>query len=233
MSLMSWRTHPIVLALRSLGRALGVNSRLARVLARSGYESSFEEATLARIRPGDCVWDVGANVGLYSLKFLDAVGPRGAVFAFEPSPTNRTRLVAALASQANATVLPVALGDCDGTMKFEQGADALGATSRLLDGDGDGIDVRVARGDSLIASGDAARPNVVKIDTEGFELDVLRGLFASLESKSLRALCVEVHFRLMSERGIVDGPRLVERLIRQAGFRVRWTDASHIVATRE
>ena len=51
-----------------------------------GYEESVRTAMFACIRPGDCVWDVGANIGLYSELFAAAVGPAGKVISFEPSP---------------------------------------------------------------------------------------------------------------------------------------------------
>lgn len=44
------------------------------------------------IKPGDVIWDVGANVGYYTRKFSDSVGPAGQVFAFEPFPATAARL---------------------------------------------------------------------------------------------------------------------------------------------
>lgn len=231
---MSWRTHPLTVKLRNVARAAGLTSRIAPLLAGRGYETAFEEATLACVRPGDVVWDVGANVGLYTVKFAAHVGGEGQVFAFEPSPANQERLAGAVAALPNVRVLPLALGDRDGAMRFAQGDDALGATSRLLDAAAkeEGIEVRVARGDSLVRAGEVPAPNVVKADTEGFELDVLLGLGDVLRSPALRALCIEVHFGLMNERGVPDGPRRIERMLADAGFRRRWTDPSHLVAAR-
>lgn len=85
---MSWRTNRAVILLRNLGRALGLNRLFGSLLSRRGYETRFQEAMLAAIRPGDVVWDVGANVGLYSRAFSDIAGPSGKVFAYEPSPAN-------------------------------------------------------------------------------------------------------------------------------------------------
>ncbi|HEY8154700.1 MAG TPA: FkbM family methyltransferase [Myxococcota bacterium] len=229
---MSWLAHPLAVRLRNLGRIAGVNRWLAGLLAGPGYEASFERAVLASVQRGDRVWDVGANVGLYTLKLLEATGAEGRVYAFEPSPVNRARLATAVGERANAVVVPLALGDRDDSMKFEQGRDELGATSRLLDASMDGIDVRVARGDSLVAAGEVAAPNVIKIDVEGFELDVLRGLGGVLRSPSLRAIGIEVHFGILHERGIADAPRQLERLLGEAGYRCAWTDPSHVIASR-
>ena len=72
------RQHPRVQSALVHALSLGRHGR--------GYEESFRAAMFACIRPGDCVWDVGANIGLYSELFAAAVGPAGKVISFEPSP---------------------------------------------------------------------------------------------------------------------------------------------------
>lgn len=231
-----WRTHPFAITLRNFGRAVGVNRWLGLLLSGRGYETVFEEAIFAAILSGDCAWDVGANVGLYAVKFAEKVGAQGKVFAFEPSPINRVHLQTAVEKHRNVAIVPLALGDQDAVMKIAQGADPLGATSRLVVGTGTsaggGVDVRVVRGDTLVKDGTVAPPNVVKIDAEGFELDVVHGLGEVLRSPALRAVFIEVHFALLKERGLAGGPRQIESLLSESGFRCRWTDLSHIVALR-
>jgi hypothetical protein len=77
-----------VLRLRNLGRALGVNRLLGTLLGRRGYQDRFQAAMLGAIRSGDIVWDVwdvGANIGLYSKKFSAITGSTRKMFAYEPS----------------------------------------------------------------------------------------------------------------------------------------------------
>ncbi|MCX5724494.1 MAG: FkbM family methyltransferase [Nitrospirae bacterium] len=233
---MSWRTSRTVLLMRNLGRALGVNRLVASCLGGERYEDRFQVAMLGAIRPGDLVWDVGANVGLYSRKFSEKAGPSGQVVAFEPSPDNLLRLQEAVASLGNVTVMPVALGDREAVVQFEQGLDSLGATSRIVaraDGASVGqIAVQLSSGDHLVSSGRVARPNVIKIDTEGFELDVLRGLQFTLRHASVRTLCIEIHFSLLKERGLPHAPSDIEQLLVSSGFSLLWPDASHLIASR-
>lgn len=233
---MSWRTHPLTVSLRNVGRAARINRLVAPFLTSSGYEAAFEESVLRQIQQDDYVWDVGANVGLYTVKFASKIGDKGTVLAFEPSVANRTRLVDAVADLRNVVVVPLALGDRDAMMKFAQGCDPLGATSRILDVARNGVaaitEVRVARADSLIATNTVPLPNVVKIDTEGFELDVLCGFGDVIRSPQLRALFIEVHFGILRARGLADGPQRIERLLSEAEFDCRWTDPSHLVAAR-
>ena len=135
---MSWRTHPLTISLRNVGRAARINRHIVPFLGGSGYEAAFEESVLAEIQPGDCVWDVGANVGLYTVKFASKIGDTSSVLAFEPSVANRACLQSSVANLHNVVVVPLALGDRDAMMKFAQGCDPLGATSCLLDAAGDG-----------------------------------------------------------------------------------------------
>jgi FkbM family methyltransferase len=233
---MSWRTNRTVIALRNVGRAVGLN-RVVGALRNTGrYEDRFQSAMLESVRPGDVVWDVGANVGLYSKMFAERAGAEGRVFAYEPSPINLERLRGAVQALDNVTVLPLGLGDSEKVVSFEQGADALGATSRVIENaptdEAQGIRIRIVRGDDLIAAGAAAPPNVIKIDTEGYELDVLLGLARTLSNERLRLLCIEVHFRLLEERGLSGAPSEIEARLAAAGFSVSWPDASHIVARR-
>lgn len=233
---MSWRTHWIVLRLRSLGRRLRLNHIAARLFYPKNYEEQFKKLMLCQIRPGDCIWDIGANIGLYTKQFSDLVGERGSVFAFEPSPINLEELKKAVRDRRNVVVFPLALGDREAMMRFQQGADTSGATSKVLDDQESeaekGIEVEMVRGDELIHSGRALLPNMIKIDTEGFELDVIEGMLDSLCNSGLRTVCIEVHFGLLDRRGLQDASKRIENHLETAGFLFKWSDASHIVATR-
>jgi FkbM family methyltransferase len=230
---MNWRTHPWTIRARSFGRQLGVNRWIGALRGAHTYEDRFQRSMFDALRPGDCVWDVGANLGLYSAAFAERVGETGHVLAFEPSPTNLTGLRSKVSGLRNVTVLPLALGSETGSATFQQGADPLGATSRVIErGQSGAVQVPMARGAELVKAGTARAPNVIKIDTEGFELEVLLGLGELLREPTLRALCIEVHFGLLAERGLSHAPAQIEEALGASGFAISWPDASHIVAER-
>jgi FkbM family methyltransferase len=231
---MSLQTMPATLALRRFARALGLTPILGRYLNRRGYELAFDDALAAAMRPGDTVWDVGANVGYYSRRFAEAVRPGGQVFAFEPSPVTLPRLRAEVGSEQDVTIVPVGLGAEAATMSFVQSDDDLGVASKVVaPGTAEGAhEVEIETGDRLVRDGRVVPPNVIKIDVEGFELDVLKGMTATLRDPRLRSVCVEVHFTQLAERGLPTAPRTIERLLREAGFTLRWTDPSHLVGSR-
>lgn len=93
------------------------------------------------------------------------------------------------------------------------------------------ISVEVRTGDSLVK--EFGQPSVIKVDVEGWELELLQGMRSVLESGDCRFLICEVHFSLLAKRGTPNAPREIENLMRGVGFpQVRWIDRSHLVAKR-
>lgn len=229
---MSWRTNSLVLGLRNIGRTLGLNKWIAAYLLGGGYETKYDNSFSGALRQGECVWDVGANVGYYTQLFSERVGKEGKVFAFEPSPVNFKRLTSACSSLGNVTLLQSGLGVTNGKLRFQQGADDLGATSRVVDAEAEGLDVEIRSGTSLISTKDALPPNAIKIDVEGFESEVLEGLGEHLKNPGLRLIGVEVHFGILKERGVPHAPQQIEDMLCRDGFSVSWPDSSHILAVR-
>lgn len=143
---------------------------------RSPYELSMLEDMASRVRPGQLVLDVGANIGNHALYMAMVCGSE--VIAFEPN----TELCDALRRSIDAngavermTVRQCAVGAANGKGKFaEIQLDNLGAQS-----------VRVGEGDIDIVALDSlafdAPVKLIKIDVEGMELDVLRGASKLLE----------------------------------------------------
>lgn len=229
---MGFRTSKSVIALRNFTRKLGINRLLMRVFGSSTYEDKFNQVLLASVRPGDLVWDVGANIGHYTQIFAGLAGEQGKVFAFEPSPVNFAKLSSNTAHLGNVSLLNCGLGDQEGRLSFQQGEDEIGATSRVVASGAGGTEVEVRRGDEVVAAGTAAVPQFIKIDVEGFEWEVLQGLGQILKNPALRALGIEVHFGLLAERGMADVPNRIEQLLQSVGFSCQWPDSSHILATR-
>lgn len=143
----------------------------------------------------ECIcFDIGANVGLYTLLFSQYAK---AVYSFEPLPRNLmylTRLVA-LNSMSNAHIIPCALSDFSGVARFEEDTPATGKLG--LQGK---VPVLVTTCDQFIADADVV-PQVLKIDVEGAELSVLKGarnllqtshpsLLLSVHSDALREDCI-------------------------------------------
>ena len=133
------------------------------------------------LEPGMTVLDIGANQGFYTLLSSHKVGPRGKVFAFEPSPRDMRRLRVHLWLNRckNVEVSPSALGADAGTGELhvvlgsESGCNSLRPpdvsqpTGKLF--------VPVERLDDVVKARGITRVDFIKLDVEGAELSVLRG----------------------------------------------------------
>jgi FkbM family methyltransferase len=205
---------------RSVIRKLGLVPFLDRFRSvwRLGYEDAFSRSLLVEIRPADCVWDVGANVGYYSQR----IAPLAChVVAFEPVPETFSRLSGL--GLTNATFVNAALGEVSGVFPMSLANEA----SSLAVLDNNSVEVQVVRGDDI----DLPQPNIVKIDVEGFEYEVISGMQTRLRAPECRSVFCELHFEVLEKRGLRQTPaKIVERL-RSLGFKkIRWLDASHISA---
>ena len=125
------------------------------------------------VRPGDVVYDVGAFTGFYTLLASVLVGPRGRVFAFEPSPANGAYLKEHLRINriTNVTVIEAAVGERSGTVCFEQQGSAS-ISHVAAEGP---VRVRMVTLDEFIRDEGTPRPDVLNIDVVGGEVGLLKG----------------------------------------------------------
>lgn len=127
--------------------------------------------------------DIGANRGLYSLLLA---GLYARVVAFEPLDGNIRKLKSALDENGidNVEILPLALGEADGQAPFylpPEGNDGVGSfLPEHVQNSSRTEVIRIRQGDSILQERNV-RPGLLKIDTEGYEWQVLRGLKATLE----------------------------------------------------
>lgn len=150
----------------------------------NAVEPEKTDALLRVLKQGQVVFDVGANIGYYTLLASKTVGAAGRVFAFEPFPRNISYLHRHLALNrvSNVAVVPAACSDGTGLAMFEESPDC--AEGRLSDAK----TIGARAGLSLVATvtvDDVVRltgivPDVMKIDVEGAEARVLRGASATL-----------------------------------------------------
>lgn len=229
---MDLMTSRPALLLRGVARRLHLRKYLISKDAWKSQEEDFIQQFVAAVRPGDVVWDVGAFYGLFTRPIAEAVGPSGAVYAFEPNPVTRETLERKLEEHPNAILMPVALGATSGTVTFTLSK----ARSRVLEegsAEPDAVTVRLERADALVESGEAPPPALMKIDAEGLELEILQGAEAILAAPTLRALFIEVHFQLLADRlKHGNAPAEIVALLKKHGFDVRWAGSSHIWAQR-
>ena len=125
------------------------------------------------VKPGTVIFDIGANVGYYTLLASVLTGSHGKVFSFEPVPRNLIFLRDHLDINhiTNVTVFDEAISDRSGVMSFDEGSyNSLGHFSER-----GGLKVKTINLDELIFKQKVPAPDYIKIDVEGAENLVLSG----------------------------------------------------------
>lgn len=164
------------------------------------------------LRPGDCFFDVGANVGFYSLIAASLVGSTGLVHAFEPVPftcESFCRLVD-FNRLSNVRINQVAVGASAGhvVMDFDLHAPGLAHVRRNGGKDASLPFVDLVTLDTYVQN--SGVPRLVKVDVEGYEEQVIVGS-QHLLSEHHPGLLLEMD-PLLRQRAGTEHRRLMDRL---------------------
>jgi FkbM family methyltransferase len=174
------------------------------------------------VSPGDRVIEIGGHIGYITLYFACLAGEHGKVIVFEPGPNNLPYIRANVGGRKNVTLIQSAVADFSGKASFyienytgqnnsllsdylelDANLDAAGLRSRVVRSK---VEVDCIRLDDFLK--DDPAPSFIKIDVEGAELMVLKGMSQTLRAANL-ALMVEVTSR---------APEVFE-LLTAAGFK--------------
>ena len=137
------------------------------------------------LKPGNVLWDIGANVGMVSGYFANPNHGLRGICAFEPNPTPFKTLQSLFQNHPRVRVYPFGLGSEDGefTMGVSNESSELGSLKNALS-DGTRIQVLVRCGDTVFKQMCLPAPDVLKIDVEGFEPNVIEGLSQTIAEHS-------------------------------------------------
>lgn len=168
-----------------------------KILRYAFYEKQVFEALRSILQSGDVFWDVGANIGVQSVAV--AANIEGvSVICFEPSISVIERLKNNMKlNRLSAEIHPLALSDANGVQALAISSDGNTGMSTLNPFDDFSSNyvsksiVGIASVDSLLRDRLVAPPNVMKIDVEGHELPILRGMANALRDSSLKSIVFE------------------------------------------
>ena len=172
---------------------------------RKAEAEGFLDGVCAMLRPGDVVFDCGANQGVVTER-LAATGAD--VIAYEPDPWAFAQLSTRFGDSANVTLVQAAVARDAGTVtlrragNFDANPSGASVKSTILDGgrsvdDSTGIDVPCLSFSAEVAKRIGDRPEIafVKMDIEGAELEILEDLVARDAFGAIRCLVAETHER--------------------------------------
>lgn len=174
------------------------------------------------LREGDTLYDIGANIGVYSL-IAAAACPGASVVAFEPAYATYASLCENVQRNRVAdrvVPLSVVLGETTRLGSLAYSGTGAGAAVHELDGAGGAYDqpVLVFALDDLVAHFSLTPPTLIKLDVDGAEAAVLAGARETLRRPELRSLIVEIEERqtdgvlaALRDAGFTLGERVDER----------------------
>jgi len=173
--------YKMYLSLREPGISLGLNMFGSR-------EAEHVYVVERVLQPGQCALDIGGNIGFYALMEATHVGPGGKVYAVEPVPSNCSLLrrnVALNRFEAIIDVEQLAISDRVGTRplhlsrlsnlhSFHGVVDP--DLKRFLDLSGETLAVDTVDLETFLRH--RRRPDFIRMDIEGHEVEILRDLAA-------------------------------------------------------
>jgi FkbM family methyltransferase len=228
--------HGSAAGLRFPARAVAPTHAHARLILIGDLDVPVQEALRRTVRAGATVYDVGANVGFFSLFAARLAGPDGRVIGFEPVAE-----VAALAREAAARseladrveIRVAAVGAQAGTAQvYVVGAGGIWSHVAVREPHAlteEERSVEQVTLDAVVAAG-APAPDVIKIDVEGVEADVLRGARGVMDEHAPAIIC-ELHDTNAEVADVLeDAGYALEPL--DGAVPVREAGPSHVLARR-
>jgi FkbM family methyltransferase len=228
-------------------RTYTLRSGLARGLRRTGgiglrnlvglrSAPSAEETFLNGLTlTGRTVVDAGGFEGIHTIFFANRVGPSGRVITFEPDPVNYHRVVQNVEANSfrNVVVKNVGVAAEPGSLRFAYPHDrgrgtAAGAGIEHYSGvDGtQWATLPVTSIDSEVESGRCPPPDLVKIDVEGLELDVLRGM-EHTAARCKPELFIEMHG--WGQDAKRENARRVVEWLHRHGYAIRHVESARVL----
>lgn len=177
------------------GFRMGLNLRAEKSYWLGVWETDIQRIFQDEVKEGMVVYDTGAHIGYFSLLFSKLCGKTGKVFSFEPDPDIFERLNQNIGLNNAKNIFPcrLAVSDKKGKCFFEKMK--VHSRGHLLDGVADAreaIEVETETLDNFVFERKNSPPHIVKIDVEGAEGNVLRGMNRLLSLIKPLVVC-EVH----------------------------------------
>lgn len=159
---------------------------------------------LEELKAGEVAYDIGASIGTHAVFMALKVGKYGKVIAFEPEKNSFKDLIANIDLNKINNIIPfkVALGDSrkEGIIKGGLGSFTLSEENSFVSVE----KIKIVDARSFIQENKLPVPSVIKIDVEGYEYNVIKGLEDVLRDKNCRMVACEIHPTLLPKGISVD-----------------------------
>ncbi len=193
------------------------------------YEMPVQEVFSQYLKPGDIFYDIGANVGFFTIVAAKIVGSTGKVYAFEPEAVNAAtvRRNAQINNYAHVTVVEKAVSRTTGVEKLwlteNCGGHTLASVGTVSDAK-NSITVDTVSIDDLIDKKLIEPPTFVKIDVEGAEIDVLNGMSQTIKEYQ-PMIIYEVDDR--EKEGLLNKHKEIDNFLHSQGYEIKYLAESY------
>jgi FkbM family methyltransferase len=193
-------------------------------IAGLDYEPELRQI-LSRVKPGDVIMDIGANIGSYTLRLARKTGATGRVIAVEAMEGNAVLLRRNLEINniANVTVIPFAIGATQTRVALYSKGHS--SSTRLKEGDNFSQvgETEMTTGDRVVEQLQISHIDWIKMDIEGGEPDALRGMTQTIKNSRPR---------ILFENG--PGAKETIGLLREVGYIIGYFDSEdHFIEASE
>lgn len=187
-----------------------LNTNHIKKIYYGAYEIEAKETMKRFLNKGGTFFDIGANIGYLTMLGASLVGTEGKVHCFEPVPKYFDYISdnIKLNPDFNIVANNFALGEKRETAKLNVAKVSNMGTNSMVDGFLDSaliedtLSVQVERFDNYIKEHQGLCPSFIKIDVEGFEISVLKGMkeFFQEHKKKLPPILVEITPRIYNKQ---------------------------------
>jgi FkbM family methyltransferase len=196
---------------------------ISQQLMIDGIREAMSVGVVKRLlKEGDVIVEAGANIGYYALLESRLIGNKGKIYAIEPVPANMEllRKNIALNGYTNIETYQLAVGDVPGVASMYLTSQRNLPTLRDIKGTNkeefftEEIKVQLATLDDFLR--DKKYPSFIRMDVEGYEYQIIKGMKETLAKKLPLKIFIEFHFHLLKKEETIE----IFETLRQAGFRI-------------
>ena len=188
-------------------------------------EIYFEDVYLQKtLKEGMNIIDIGANVGVYTVLAAEKVGKNGKVIAVEPEPKNYKRLIENINLNGFKNIIPqnIALTDHEGSERLylssSSGSHSLSPKEDTISS----IEVSLKTLDNLLEELNLKKIDIIKIDTEGSEIPILKGAEKTLKTNpNIKIFVASYHYPSETKE--------VCQFLNKRGFKTRISSGSVVI----
>ena len=186
-----------------------------QIIAEVFLEKVYEQGL--KLQPGMTVLDVGASIGVFSLKASKIVSPAGKVIAIEPDPESFAALQENIAANNASNVIPINIAAWNNYTALEFDNTVKPTSRYVKTPEPQTIMVQAEPIDNILSEINVTHVNFVKMDIEGAAYQALQGMTNTLQNTQYVAIAA-YHKRWGLNKENTENPKEIKALLTSLGF---------------